>query len=75
MIHKSLLQNIDINVPHDASRFFTQDNHIVFLIPSADEYGYSIVIEETEVRIPLTAQQVEALKAANCYGETGWTLI
>lgn len=75
MIHKSLLENIGIDVPDDASRFFTQGDHIVFLAPFADEYGYSIVIEETEVKIPLTAQQIEALKAANCYGETGWTLI
>ncbi|MCM1511969.1 MAG: hypothetical protein NC112_02490 [Oxalobacter formigenes] len=75
MIHKSTLENIGINVPEDASRFFTQDSNIIFLIPSADEYGYSIIIEETSVKIPLTTQQIEALKTANCYGETGWTLI
>lgn len=75
MINKSMLENIGINVPDDASRFFTQDTRIIFLIPTADEYGFSIVIEENEVSIPLTRQQIEALKAANCYGETGWTLI
>lgn len=75
MIHKSLLENIGIDVPDGACRFFTQDTHIIFLVPCAEEYGCSIVIEETEVEIALTAQQIEALKAANCYGETGWTLI
>lgn len=74
MISRKILENAGIDIPEDASRFFTQGLTIVFLVPFVDEYGSSIVFTETEIEISLTEKQVEALKSANCYGETGWTL-
>ena len=75
MIQIKSLENIGIEVPMDANRFFTEDTHIVFLIPFVDEAGSSIVFTEQEVVIPLTEEQIESLKLLNCYGKTGWTLI
>ncbi|MDR0934536.1 MAG: hypothetical protein LBM56_05595 [Burkholderiaceae bacterium] len=75
MIRKKVLEDIGISVPDDASRFITRDSTIVFLVPYAEEYGHSIVFTEEEITLELTEGQTEALKAANCFGETGWTII
>ncbi len=75
MIQIKSLENIGIEVPLDASRFFTQDSHIVFLIPFVEEAGSSIVFTEEEIVMPLTEKQIESLKSLNCYGSTGWTLV
>lgn len=75
MIRRKILEDIGIDVPDDANRFFTQHSSIIFLVPFADEYGCSIVFKEVEIEIKLTEKQIESLKASNCYGETGWTII
>lgn len=75
MIRRKILEDIGIDIPDDASRFFTQDSTIVFLIPSVNEYGSSIVINEEEIEAELTEKQIELLKTANCYGDTGWSII
>lgn len=75
MIHRKILEDIGIEIPEDASRFFTQDSTIVFLVPFVDEYGSSIVINEEEVQAELTEKQIELLKAANCFGDTGWSIV
>ena len=75
MIRRKILEDIGIDIPDDASRFFTLNSTIVFIIPSVEEYGSSIVFNEEEIEADLTEKQVESLKAANCYGNTGWSII
>jgi|GEM_PF-3522206 len=75
MIRRKILEDIGIDIPDDASRFFTQNSTIVFIIPSIEEYGSSIVFNEEEIEADLTEKQIESLKTANCYGDTGWSII
>lgn len=75
MIHRKILEDIGIDIPDDANRFFTEDSTIVFLVPSVEEYGDKIVINEEEIEAELTDKQIELLKEANCYGDTGWTIV
>ena len=75
MIRRKILEDIGIDIPDDASRFFTQNSTIVFIIPSIEEYGSSIVFNEEEIEADLTERQIESLKTANCYGDTGWSII
>lgn len=75
MIRKKILEDAGIEIPDDATRFITEGKCIVFLVPTAEEYGNNIVFEETEIEADLTEEQIEALKAANCYGQTGWTIV
>ncbi|NLC23315.1 hypothetical protein NB640_03285 [Oxalobacter vibrioformis] len=74
MIPRKILEDTGIEIPDDAGRFFTQDSIIVFVVPFVDEYGDSIVFREIEIEAELTDKQIESLKTANCYGDTGWTL-
>jgi hypothetical protein len=74
MIPRKILEDTGIEIPDDASRFFTQGSIIIFVIPSVDEHGDSIVFREIEIEARLTDRQIESLKTANCYGDTGWTL-
>ncbi|MCL1886978.1 MAG: hypothetical protein FWG01_03455 [Betaproteobacteria bacterium] len=75
MIRKKILEDIGINVPEDASRFYTLNSSMIFLVPFAEEYGCSIVFKEEEIEIELTEKQIESLKTSNCFGTTGWTII
>lgn len=74
MIQKEKIEALGLDVPFFANRFFTKDDVITFLVPIVDEFGYSIVCQEQEIEMELTEKQIEALKALNCYGTTGWTL-
>jgi len=71
MIEKKVLEGMGIDVPDDASAFYTKDTSIVFLVPSIEEYGTRIVFEELEIEEELTQEQIESLKQANCFGISG----
>lgn len=73
-VSKGFLEEIGIAVPYDATRFFTQDGHIVFHVSVLDEIGCSIVCREEFEASALTEEQIETLKTANCYGEAGWDI-
>lgn len=75
MISKKVLEDIGIEVPDEATRFLTEGNTLIFLLPDAEETGHQIVFMEKEVAVELNDEQVKALKAANCFGEKGWTII
>ena len=75
MIRKKMLEDIGITIPDDASRFYTLKSNIIFLVPLVDEYGYSIIFKDEEIEMELTEKQIESLKALNCFGPTGWTII
>lgn len=75
MIRKQFLEDLGIDVPDEAARFYTENNVIFFIVPFVEEYGSNIVFKEDIEEETLTDKQIEALKAANCYGATGWTIL
>jgi hypothetical protein len=75
MIRREILESMGIEIPEDASRFYTENASIVFLVPWVEEYGGRIVFNEEEIEVDLTEAQAESLRAANCFGATGWTIV
>jgi hypothetical protein len=75
MIRRKILEDIGIDIPDDANRFFTRNSTIVFLVLFVDEHGNSIVFREEQIEAELTERQIELLKAENCYGDTGWSIV
>ena len=75
MIRRKVLEDIGIDIPDEASRFYTENTSIIFVIPSADEYGDRIVFREETIELELTEKQIESLKVSNCFGTTGWTIL
>ena len=76
MIQRKMLEDFGIDVPDDATAFFTLQSSIVFLVPAVEEEGSRIVFYEMEIEEPLTDAQIELLKEANCFGESdGWAIV